>query len=1005
VRRRRIIAAFSLMVGAAGVITPIDRARGEEARPQAAPAIESAADNLLVTAKTATTWVDSANSQTNILQLEGGIKIELDRTTLSADGAVVWLTPTKGAVLEDVEATIALIGNATLEQPGQLARSGDRLLVTATVRGTVRVTADQRKVGAAEGSDLYKLGSAMRPIAPDAQGTELDNWLFQPNPQATTKPTTRPARAKEPIAFSGDKISTEKAADGNVALVVTGNVKLFQRRGADLLELQADRAVLFTPLQDLKQIDKDAQFTKIEEAITSAYLEGDVRIVHTPGGRRAFDQRLNAEKVFYDFETDRAMLTDAVMHTVEPQRGLPIIMRAAVVRQLSTGEYRGEKVRLTQSSFYTPSYHIGLKSAYVRTVDTGDPRYGTQTIFQGKGVTFNANGQPLFWMPAMSGTMSERGAALRDIEFKGGNQFGFGARTQWGLFEVLGRLAPKDLDAYFNLDYFTKRGPAFGLNANYEGGYVTETTSQPWAFKGKFESYVVNDTGKDVLSRRRIDVEPDQEMRYRINFEHQHFFPDNWQVQVTGALISDPTFQEQWFRTDFEGQRPLDSALYIKRADQTEAFTFLYSIQPNDFVTSSDLYQEQAEIERVPEVSYRRIGDAVFAGDDAGSGFTFFSDNVASGLRFQKSSAPFFAGDGEKGGLGFRAVDSPGLPSFGRTGMPSRVTWRGDFRQELDYPFSIGQFRFVPYVVGRYTAYSQSPGNGSNDRLLVAAGVKVTTAFWKVDDTLKSDFWDLHRLRHVIEPELHVFASAQTTDRDQLFQYDEGVDEINDLTAVQVALRQRWQTKRGGPGRWRSVDFLSINVEGNFFLNRPDDAELQPTSFRGLFFGSRPEESLPRNNINGDFTWRLSDTTAILGDAQFNVDDSTLSTASIGLAVSRDVRLAYFVGVRYIDSGAYLRPNAGGSVTTEDLHSVVLTASVNYQLTPDYTLGFTQSFDFGERERVLSRYSITRHFDRWYAQITFRVDHLGDDSGVFFNVWPEGLGGAGGSEQLQSVFQ
>ncbi|MES2821496.1 MAG: pyridoxamine 5'-phosphate oxidase, partial [Pseudomonadota bacterium] len=43
-------------------------------------------------------------------------------------------------------------------------------------------------------------------------------------------------------------------------------------------------------------------------------------------------------------------------------------------------------------------------------------------------------------------------------------------------------------------------------------------------------------------------------------------------------------------------------------------------------VTSSDLYQEQAEVERVPEISYRRIGDSVFTGDDAGSGFTFFSN-------------------------------------------------------------------------------------------------------------------------------------------------------------------------------------------------------------------------------------------------------------------------------------------------------------------------------------------------------------------------------------------
>lgn len=997
--------AWAQLPGGAADTTP-----AVQQRPPVAPAIESASDNLVARAKRATTWVDATNPATNVVQLEGGVRLELDRTTLSADQVVVWLTPVKGAVLEDTEATIALIGNATLEQPGQLARSGDRLLVTATVRGMIRVTADERKVGNLEAGDLYKLAAAMRPRPADATGPEIDSWLFQPpTAPAASQPTTRPAAAKQPVAFSADKVITEKAADGNIAVVITGNVKLFQKRGEAIVELQADRAVLFTPIKDLRELQAaGAQFTRIEEAVSAAYLEGDVRIAHTPAGRRVFDQRLTAERAYYDFETDRAVLTDAVLHTIEPQRGIPVVMRAAVVRQLSTGEYRGEKVKLTQSSFFTPSYHIGLKSAYVRQIPEEDQRYGATTLFRGKDVTFNANGVPIFWLPGMSGSFSERGGALRDIGFRGGNQWGFGPQTTWGLFETFGKLPPKDLDAIYKLDYFSKRGPAGGLDAKWEGGFVTEQTRQPWSFAGKLETYAVYDHGEDILGRRRSDVEPEEEFRYRLNFEHQHFFPDDWQVQVTGALISDPTFQEQWFRNEFAGQRPLDTALYIKRARDTEAFTFLASIQPNDFVTSSDLYQEQAEVERVPELAYHRIGDHLFGGEDAGSGLTFFSSNTVGGLRFKNSDAPFFVGEGEKGGLGFRAADSPGLPSYGQTGTPEDITWRGDFRQEIDWPFSMGQFRFVPYVVGRYTAYSSSPVDGSDDRLLAAAGLKVSTAFWKVDDTAKSDFWDVHRLRHVIEPELHVFASSSSANASELYQYDELTDRASETTAVSLALRQRWQTKRGGPGRWRSVDFLSLNVEANFFLSQPDEAELAPTGFRGLFFGSRPEESLQRNHVAVDATWRVSDTTAILADAQFNLDEGNVATAAIGLAVSRDVRLSYFLGLRYINSGEYLRPNTGTlddgtrATTLESLESTVVTAIVNYQLTPKYTLQFIQSFDFGERERVLSRYSIIRQFDRWYASITFRVDHLAEDSGVFFNLWPEGFGIAGGTERLEA---
>jgi hypothetical protein len=314
----------------------------------------------------------------------------------------------------------------------------------------------------------------------------------------------------------------------------------------------------------------------------------------------------------------------------------------------------------------------------------------------------------------------------------------------------------------------------------------------------------------------------------------------------------------------------------------------------------------------------------------------------------------------------------------------------------------------VPYVIGRYTWYSQSPdpGESSNDRLFAGAGFRMTTAFWKVDDSFKSDIFDLHRLRHVVEPELNVFTSAQSTSREHLYQYDEPIDEINDISAVQIALHQRWQTKRGGAGRWRSVDFFSLNVEANFFANKPPDDELAPVAFRGLYYSTLPEASLPRNSINADATWRVSDTTAILSDLQYSLDDSTLATASIGLAAARDERLGYFIGLRYIDSGTYTPITAAGTPAEKDLHSVVLTGAINYDLTSKYTISARQSFDFGTSEKVLSDYTIIRHFDRWYAAITFRVDYIGEDSGVFFNVWPEGIApGATSSSRLSQVFQ
>src|SRR5438270_13562019 len=58
---------------------------------------------LLVTAVRAATWL---NDRSNIIQLAGPVKIELDRTTLTARDAVIWLEPTPKRILDEQTATI-----------------------------------------------------------------------------------------------------------------------------------------------------------------------------------------------------------------------------------------------------------------------------------------------------------------------------------------------------------------------------------------------------------------------------------------------------------------------------------------------------------------------------------------------------------------------------------------------------------------------------------------------------------------------------------------------------------------------------------------------------------------------------------------------------------------------------------------------------------------------------------------------------------------------------------
>jgi lipopolysaccharide export system protein LptA len=957
-------------------------------------------EKLEITAKDAVTW--QARGE-NIIQLTGPIAIQTDEGQFAADDAVIWLSGVEGGLIGEQEAQIALLGHAKVVH-GQSTREGDKLFVTERVRGRVALTADNRQVADASNSDLYKLALDIRPAAGIVPAPR--KWQDLPvSPTApTTQPTTRPSRRYSPVNFQATDVRQTMGADGKMAYVLTGGVLLTQVKGPEQIELRADRAVLFTQLKSLRDLQNSSQFKTPQDAVYAAYLEGDVQIVQTPSAGSKTDQRLAAERVYYEFTTDRAVLTDAVIHTIEPQRQIPIIVRADAVRQLSVGEYRASNAVLTTSSFATPSYSVNASSAYIRQYYTGDDRLGDRTVFKATHATFRSFGVPVFYLPYAAGSMTDRGSPLRELGFGNSRSKGFSLETEWGLFETLGQLPPSGLDLSYRLDYFAERGFGLGFNGEYEGGHIRETSKEAWDFSGGFKSYFLpHDTGEDNLGRNRLKI-PDSGDVSHPNFrgyalwEHQHFFPQDWQIQVRAGWVSDPTFLEYWRPQQFDNGLPTDASIYLKRQRDTEALTLLLQIQVSDLVTTADGLQETTgglgpidagvakpfEIEHLPELGYRRIGDSIL--DDS---LTFFSDNTLAGVHMNAS-------DDTLVDYGFRNARNggatpavlPGIPSVGQTGFTEDWVYRGDFRQELDWPIQFDQFKVVPYVVGRYTVYSDSVDGDSLHRLFAGGGIRATTAFWKVDDSFQSKLFDINRLRHVVEPSVNLFTSAQNKDRSDIYIFDESIDDVRDVSVAQLAVMQRWQTKRGGPGNWRSVDFFTLNVEANFFTNAPDGDELPPGGFRGVFFASRPENSIPRNSINADALWRISDTTILLSDISHNLDEQELATASMGLAVQRDIRTSWYAGLRYIGQ----------------VNSTIASFAINYQLSTKYTLAFGQSYEFSEREADQSTITVIRKFDRFFVSLQFFRDYVNDDSGFRFAIYPEGLGYGFNTADLNTVF-
>jgi lipopolysaccharide assembly outer membrane protein LptD (OstA) len=932
----------------------------------------SYSEKFLINASSASSW---SAGNVNIVQLQGPVIITMDDVKCSADQAVVWLTPSADGLLAEQQADIVLLGHAKLAaHENHLTRTAGTLLVNTVVRGTIELTVASKLSEDRSQSALYMQAQAVRDAgnSPSADSSAnqgpaapITTTSVPPSPapggtnaSGVVQPTSTKGGA---ITFGAKLIQETEAHDGTRMLILSGGVTITQASAnGDFLGLLARDVVLFSDEPAGRSASTSPSDVGHLFAPSGAYLEGDVRMDFVPALAKEPEQRLTADRVYFDFKTQRAILTSVVFHAIDPTSQVPITVRAAVMQRLSHAEFVAKNAQFTTSKFAVPTYSIGASYAYIHQ----EPQDNEYFNVESKDDTLHVFGIPVFFWPALSGTINTKPFPLRTFSTGNSSRNGFTVNSDWGLFETLGETPPKDLDISYRLDYYSERGAGGGFDGNYKGGFITDS-ADPWDFQGDFKSYIMSDKGIDQLGGLRTDVDPPTELRGRFLWEHEHFLPDDWQVQVRVGYVSDPTFDEEYYQSDFDNTLPYDAEFYIKRQHDTEVLTFLVNTDTTDFTTNADRQQEQFDVARLPEITYQRIGDS-FLDDN----LTLYSNTSGAVLKFDRSNFTLEE-------QGFYPGLSPGLPSDGFTGTTGSIVYRGDTRQEVDWPIAIGQLKVVPYVMGEVTAYSDSPDQDEQTRLYGGVGARITTTFWRVDDSVDSDLFDLHRIRHVIQPEINIFSSATSVDESQVYIFDPEVDGINDITAAQFALHQHWETMRGGPGRWQSVDILDVNVEGDFYPHSIPQSLLTPQSFRGLFFPSEPQTSVPRQAVNADATWHIGDDTALISDIQWNLDKRETAIAEAGLAINRGSRLSYYVGDAYI----------------QDLESQVFSFNANYNLTSKYSINLNQALDFGVSRAAVTYLTVTRRFDAFAFSVSVYHDDINKISGFNVNLIPAGQPG------------
>jgi len=928
-------------------LVPLDDSTGDPLLPAGI-----SRDTVEVSGQYAYLW--SLPDGTQVIQYQGSFELRNGARRLTAEGAVVWMSRATWQGRPYYHYDVFLWREARLIESGGTTTSGPALYVTFNSYEPAEARADATTGASSAETDLYREATKVREavaqaIPPTTQPSEMRVIPVGQEPQAA-QPRVRPQ-----VFYRGDK-QTINEKEGIATAI--GNVYLSQGtvNSAEFVEVRADAAVIFLssaqaqPSAAGAEQRRDARSRapggeagataeagalpgpgsisdQFGRAISGAYLEGNV--VLTRG-----EQMIRSPQLYYDLENDRALILDAVMRTVVPDRNVPIYVRAREIRQLSSTEYVADKAKISMSEFHTPHVYVGAdkvvlvdRTPRLEGARSTGPLAGEYTAYH---TPLNVAGVPVFYWPYSKGNFQQTENLLRAARFGWDGTFGGIFQTKWYLFNLLGLRTPEGWDSALRLDYFTDRGPGIGVDFNYN----TDN------YYGLFRGYYLHDRGRDELGAFN-SIEPPNENRGRLTWRHRHYLPDNWELTLEVSYLSDANFLHQYFPHEFYTDKPQETLVYLKKQRDNWAFTLLGQFRINDF---------QTETESLPDAAFHLIGEPL------GEFASIFSENRIGAVRFMPDDRRLFDTD--------RADNTSRSP----------LTFRALTRDEIDVPLKLGPVNVVPFATGRLADWNHSPFGGNQGQVFGNVGARAGTQFWRLFEDIQSRLLDINGVRHIIKPEVTGWLGASNVDSTDLYPFDrplgERIESVDGTSGASVAVRQRWQTKRGGPGKWRIVDWITLDIEAAFFNDSP---EYQTPI--GHMFTDRPESSVARNHVAADFSYRISDTTAIYSDANWDLNKGELAKFDVSYAVERTPRLSYFIGYR--------------KIAAEDAN--LLGIGGNYRIDSKYTVAVREYFDLERGDTETFDVTIIRRFPRWYGALTLSLDNIEDNVGLSVSVWPEGV--------------
>ncbi len=760
----------------------------------------------------------------------------------------------------------------------------------------------------------------------------------------------------------GGRVVIDGASSGDGAIITADGGVVIQYQdptNKTWIDFKSERMVMYTTGS---QTSADVSRMNADQ-IEGVYLEGGVF-----AGDDQWSMR--SPRMYLDVVNNRALMLDSVFWTTDQKTAMPLYLRAQSIRQTAQNEFVASKAKISNTAFFEPDLTIGVSDIRVKlaTDPTSEPGQNRTVSVEGKHVTLNAGSVPVLWLPGFKGDPSS--FPLRQITITDSNRSGLAIKSRWNAISLLQIVAPPGIEVDLNLDYYAERGVGIGVESKWD----------TLEHKGGLFSYLLaNDEGTDITpSGRRI--RRDGETRGVFQFSDIWKFANDWTLITQANYASDEVFIPALLLNRSRRAQEFTNRLQFERQTDQSAFSLELSSPANDFIVPEHQLQSPGySVSKVPEARFISLAHDLLP--DIEPGLLSYSFEARAGvlrLAFSEVAASAYGlttNSLADDAFGTLASESLG-DKFRALGLDESAVTRLDTRHELRARFDVGPIRVNPFIVGRVTAYDDSfdafsPAQREEIRYFGAGGVTLSTTISKVDNDAESRFFDVHRLRHIIEPSITIWGGDSNFENADVPIFDEDVEGLIEGTAFRAALDQTWQTKRGGIGRWRDVDVLKLRTE---YVWTSEDAGQSPIP---QYYYSRPELSNPGEYIGTSMIWKPTEVLGIAGEIVYDLDLNRTARASIGAIIEHRPGLSTTIAYREV----------------QPLDATFASFSARYRLTDKYAINTRLNYNFDQGDFQTFSAQVLRRFQIGSLGATIRYNNIRNETSFGFVFRPSGSAG------------